>query len=244
MNIICELMNAGLLGLNTHRNAQTRSGGRLWGCNWGVTGLVYFWSMCCSGAGPNSWACASTRASRDVCPSSNDQMQVSDNQHGHLLTFSMSSTSPCSVCACVCSCAVCRCASLSLAALKKPQTSIAEEGKTTKSSSLSLCDSLWLLPKQIGLACRSPLHQLSGWKKKKKKETGRCSCMDVCNGTTRGWLLKGLSYVLLQHWVMWPPTHSYNVLNTKMCSKSCLVWFKFKFQICSKVALSCLLGFT
>lgn len=24
---MCELMNAGLLGLNTHRNAQTRSGG-------------------------------------------------------------------------------------------------------------------------------------------------------------------------------------------------------------------------
>lgn len=92
----------GWLNLNTHRNAQTRSGGRVWGCNWGVTRLVYFWSMCCSGAGPNSWACASTRASRDVCPSSNEQIQVSDNQRGHLLTFCMSSTSLCSLRVCVC----------------------------------------------------------------------------------------------------------------------------------------------
>lgn len=161
---MCELMNAGLLGLNTHRNAQTRSGGRLWACNWGVTGWVYFWSMCCSGARPNSWACASTRASRDVCPSSNDQMQVSDNQHGHFLTFSMSSTSPCRVCLYVLLCCWPLCITF-FAPLKKPQTSIAEKAKTTKSSSLSLCDSLWLLLKQIGLACRSPLHHLSGWKK-------------------------------------------------------------------------------
>ncbi len=25
------------------------TGGRLWGCNWGGTGLGYFWSMCCFG---------------------------------------------------------------------------------------------------------------------------------------------------------------------------------------------------
>lgn len=84
--------------------------------------------------------------------------------------------SPCSVCAFTGECCSPPCITL-VGLPQKPQTSIAGE-KTTKSSSLSLCDSLGLLPKQIGLAHRSPLHHLSsGWMR--KGGSGQCSRLEV-----------------------------------------------------------------
>lgn len=84
--------------------------------------------------------------------------------------------SPCSACASTGECCSPPCITL-VGLPQKPQTSIAGE-KTTKSSSLSLCDSLRLLPKQIGLARRSPLHHLSSGRMR-KGGSGRCSRLEV-----------------------------------------------------------------
>lgn len=84
--------------------------------------------------------------------------------------------SPCSVCAFTGECCPPPCITL-VGLPQKPQTSIAGE-KTTKSSSLSLCDSLGLLPKQIGLARRGPLHHLSSGRIN-KGGSGRCSRLEV-----------------------------------------------------------------
>lgn len=85
--------------------------------------------------------------------------------------------SPCSVCAFTGECRSPPCITL-VGLPRKPQTSIAGGEKTTKSPSLSLCDSLGLLPKQIGLARRSPLHHLSGGRMR-KGGSGRCSRLEV-----------------------------------------------------------------
>ncbi len=136
------------------------TGGRLWGCNWGGTGLVYFWSMCCSGPGTNSWACASARASHDVCPRRKDQMQVLIISVGfwpsawaHTLSNTISAE-------CVCVTVFLSLLLLHHFHLSPSETSITQE-KTTECSTLSLCDWLKLLPKQIGLANRSPLNHVS-----------------------------------------------------------------------------------
>lgn len=161
--------------------AQT-AGGRLWGCNWGGTGLVYFWSLCCSGPGTNSWACASARASHDVYPCSNEPMQVLIIDIGADLQpecSTLCNKTP-SVCLSVCVCADRQdgdsqpfyyCITF-ICLPQKLQTSITQE-KTTESSTLSLCDWLRLLPKQTGLAKLSPLNHLwsrQGLRHMKSKE--------------------------------------------------------------------------
>lgn len=141
------------------------TGGRLWGCNWGVTGLVYFWSMCRSSPGDQQLSMCQYKGKSWCLPPrrSNDQMQVSDNQHGFWPSVWAQSLQR----VCLRESAVHLPASLSSASLWNLRPQIAGE-KTTKSSSLSLCDSLGLLPKQIGLARRGPLHHLSSGRMKKR----------------------------------------------------------------------------